>query len=54
MAHRAGALGVLVLTGEATAEDAAQAEHPPHLTVPSVAELGALLAAARSPVVLSS
>jgi NagD protein len=49
MAHRAGALGVLVLTGEATAGDAARAEHPPHLTVPSVAELGALLAAARSP-----
>ncbi len=48
MAHRAGALGVLVLSGEATAQDAAQAEPPPHLIVPSVAELGALLAAARA------
>jgi HAD superfamily hydrolase (TIGR01450 family) len=45
MAHRAGALGVLVLTGEATAADAAQAEQPPHLIVPSLAELGDLLAA---------
>jgi NagD protein len=51
MAHRAGALGVLVLTGEATAEDAARAEHPPHLIVPSVAELGTLLAASRQPAV---
>jgi NagD protein len=47
MAHRADAFGVLVLTGEATAEDAARAEHPPHLTVPSLAELGAMLAESR-------
>lgn len=47
MAHRAGALGVLVLTGEATAQDAAEAELPPHLTVPSLAELGTLLTASR-------
>lgn len=47
MAHRADALGVLVLTGEATAEDAARAEFPPHLTVPSLAELGAMLVDAR-------
>ena len=47
MAHRAGALGVLVLTGEATAQDAAQAEPPPHLTLPSLAELGTLLAVSR-------
>lgn len=47
MAHRAGALGVLVLTGEATARDAERAEFPPHLVVPSLAELGALLAATR-------
>lgn len=47
MAHRAGALGVLVLTGEATAHEAGQAEHPPQVVVPSVAELGALLAEAR-------
>lgn len=48
MAHRAGALGVLVLSGEATAADAEQAERPPHLTVPSLAEFGAALVAARS------
>jgi len=47
MAHRAEALGVLVLTGEATAEDAARAEQPPHVLVPSLAEFGALLADAR-------
>jgi NagD protein len=47
MAHRAGALGVLVLTGEATARDAAEAAEPPHLTLPSLAELGELLARSR-------
>jgi HAD superfamily hydrolase (TIGR01450 family) len=49
MAHRAGALGVLVLTGEATARDAAEAAEPPHLTLPSLAELGALLVRSRQP-----
>ncbi len=49
MAHRAGAFGVLVLTGEAKADDAAEAAQPPHLTVPSLAELGALLAAVHLP-----
>jgi NagD protein len=49
MAHRAGALGVLVLTGEATAAEAARADPPPHLTLPSLVELGDLLAAARPP-----
>ena len=44
MAHRAGALGVLVLTGEATAAEADQADDPPDLVVPSLAELGQLLA----------
>jgi NagD protein len=48
MAHRAGALGVLVLTGEATAQDAAVAPQPPHLVLPSLAEFGDLLAAAQS------
>lgn len=43
MARRAGAFGVLVLTGEASAEDAARAETPPDLVVPSLAELGELL-----------
>jgi len=48
MAHRADALGVLVLTGEATAGDAAQAEPTPPLVVPSLAELGELLAASQT------
>lgn len=47
MAHRAGALGVLVLTGEATADDAARANPAPDLVLPSLAELGMLLAAHR-------
>src|SRR5438046_10614806 len=48
MAHRADALGVLVLTGEATAQDANVAELPPHVVVPSLAEFGAMLADARN------
>jgi NagD protein len=48
MARRAGALGVLVLTGEATAEDAAHSAEPPDLTLPSLVELGDLLAASRA------
>lgn len=47
MAHKAGALGVLVLTGEATAAEAEKADSPPHLIVPSLAELGGLLASHR-------
>ncbi|WP_414663388.1 HAD-IIA family hydrolase [Horticoccus sp. 23ND18S-11] len=47
MAHRADALGVLVLTGEATVHDAEQANPRPHLVVPSLAEFGVLLAASR-------
>ena len=47
MAHRADAFGVLVLTGEATARDAEQANPRPHLVVPSLAELGALLSESR-------
>lgn len=43
MAHKAGALGVLVLTGEATAAEAEKADPQPHLVVPSLAELGKLL-----------
>lgn len=49
MAHRAEALGVLVLTGEATLQDAEQADPRPPLVVPSLAELGDLLAASRRP-----
>ena len=48
MARRAGALGVLVLTGESTADDAARADPPPDLVVPTLAELGVLLRAARA------
>jgi NagD protein len=40
MAHRAGALGVLVLTGETTAHDAAEADVPVDLIVPELAVLG--------------
>jgi len=46
MAHRAGALGILVLTGEATEEDVAACSERPDLVVPSLRELGELLAAA--------
>ncbi len=40
MARRAGAIGVLVLTGEATAEQAARCPSPPDLVVPSLKQLG--------------
>ena len=48
MARNAHVLGVLVLTGEATAQDAAQATPPPDLVLPSLAEFGALLEQARN------
>jgi NagD protein len=47
MARRAGALGVLVLTGETTAPEAATSEIPA-LVVHDLAELGELLRSARS------
>ena len=48
MARRAGALGVLVLSGEASAEEVArQAQQPPDLVVPTLSEFGALLREAR-------
>jgi NagD protein len=47
MAHRAGALGVLVLTGEATREEAARYTPPPDLVVADLAELGEELRVAR-------
>ncbi len=47
MAQRAGAASVLVLTGEATAEEAATFDPPPDLVVRDVGELGELLAAGR-------
>ncbi|RYD34995.1 MAG: hydrolase, partial [Verrucomicrobiaceae bacterium] len=47
MARRAGALGVLVLTGETTVEEAVQAQPPPDLVVPDLAAFGELLREAR-------
>lgn len=43
MAQNAGALGVLVLSGETTIEVARAAANPPDLTLENIAELGALL-----------
>ena len=48
MAHRAGAFGVLVLTGEATAEEAVKRTPPPDLVVPDISVLGEQLLMARS------
>jgi HAD superfamily hydrolase (TIGR01450 family) len=48
MAQRAGAVGVLVLTGETTAEDAANYSPKPELIVPSLTEFGELLQAAHA------
>jgi HAD superfamily hydrolase (TIGR01450 family) len=47
MARRAGALGVLVLTGEATAEDAARSTSTPDIIAANVAEFGQQLAESR-------
>jgi HAD superfamily hydrolase (TIGR01450 family) len=47
MAHRAGALGVLVLTGEATAAQGANHSPAPDLVVSGLAELGEQLRAAQ-------
>lgn len=43
MSHRTGALGVLVLTGEATAAEAKKYAPAPNLVVPTLAEFGELL-----------
>ena len=40
MARQAGAVAVLVLTGEATADQAAACPEPPHLVVADVGEFG--------------
>lgn len=48
MAERAGALGVLVLTGECTRQDVEDAAKAPDLVVPSLAEFGDLLARAKT------
>jgi HAD superfamily hydrolase (TIGR01450 family) len=47
MAHHAGVLGVLVLTGEATAAEAAKFSPAPDLVVADLAELGEHLRAAK-------
>ena len=47
MALRAGALAVLVLSGEATAEDAARSARPPDVVAPDILAFGQQLAAAR-------
>lgn len=51
MAHRAGALGVLVLTGETTAAEAEKFSPAPDLVVADLEELGAKLRAAKAEVV---
>ena len=48
MARRAGAFGVLVLTGETTAEQAALADPTPDLVVSGLDELGKIIETARS------
>jgi HAD superfamily hydrolase (TIGR01450 family) len=47
LARRAGAFAVLVLTGEATEEDAAVSSPPPHLVVPTLREFGEMLCSVR-------
>ena len=43
MAHRAGAMSVLVLSGEATAADASEMPEPPDLIVSHIGELSELI-----------
>lgn len=47
MAQRANVFSVLVLSGESTAEDAAQLADPPDLVVPGIGEFGNLLTHSR-------
>lgn len=49
MAHRAGAFGVLVLTGETNGEQARQHSPQPDLIVPTLAEFGVQLRAVHQP-----
>jgi NagD protein len=51
MAHHAGVLGVLVLTGEATAAEAEKFSPAPDLVVSGLEEFGAQLRAAKREVV---
>jgi NagD protein len=48
MAHRAGAFGALVLTGEATLSDAQKAEPKSDVTLENIEQLGELIAEARN------
>ncbi len=48
MARRAGALGVLVLSGEATAANARVCEFPPDLVLDDLSDLGRALRLARN------
>jgi NagD protein len=48
MAHRAGALGVLVLTGDATLDDVTASERKPDLVVHNLAEFGERLRLSRA------
>ena len=48
MAHKAGAFGVLVLSGEATLEDAQKADPQPDITLQSIEQLGELLVEAKN------
>jgi NagD protein len=43
MAHQAGVLGVLVLSGEATPADAQQSDPKPDITLQNIAQLGELI-----------
>jgi len=47
MAHKAGAFGALVLTGEATLADAQKANPQPDVTLQSIEQLGELFAEAK-------
>ena len=47
MAHEAGALGILVLSGEASLEDAQKANPQPDIILPSIEHLGELLIEAK-------
>lgn len=49
MARRAGAMGILVLTGETTAAQATAAQPPPDLVVADLADLGERLQAVHHP-----
>jgi len=47
MAHKAGAFGVLVLTGEATLTDARKADPQPDVTLQSIEQLGEMIVEAK-------